>query len=148
MAGGLHLAVDVVLSVGRILEPLRTEAAVRVLELREGEPLVVADKVVGAGVVAVERAGGPQPPLAGIREPEEPVRAAARGTPDRLFDLLRHEPFERPDLAVAGRPFGVGREIVRQTDEREGQFGAGEASEFLLLDEVGDGEPRPFDLNR
>jgi hypothetical protein len=57
------------------------------LEFREGEPLIVADEVVGAGVVAVERAGGAEPPLAGIGEPEEPVRAAARGTPDRLFDL-------------------------------------------------------------
>ena len=34
-----------------------------------------------------------------------------------------------------------------QTDERERQLHAGEAGELFLLDEIGDGEARPFDLD-
>jgi hypothetical protein len=76
VAGRLHLAVDVVRPFGWILEPLGAERAVGGSQFRERELLVIADKLVGPQVDAVELPRGPQPPLAAVGQPEQAVRSA------------------------------------------------------------------------
>ena len=66
VSGGLDLPLDVVVAVGRILEPLRTEGAIPVLELREREGLEIPDVAVGPQIHAVELARGLEPPLAAV----------------------------------------------------------------------------------
>ena len=68
------------------------------------------------------------------------MRAAARSPTNRLHDLLLDEPRQRPLLAIAAGPRGVGRQIVSQRDEGEGEFGLRLARLLLLLDQVGDRE--------
>ena len=140
MPRGLDLAVDVVVTVGCILEPLGAEGAVTVLEFGDREVLVVADVLVSPQVGAVELARGPQPPLATVGEAEQTMRATAGSPANRLHDLLLDEPRERPLPAIAADPRGVSRQVMSQRDEGEGEFGLRLARLLLLLDQVGDRE--------
>ena len=70
MTGRLDLAIDVILAVCRILEPLRAERAITILELGEREILELADIAVGPQVGTIKLACRLEPPLAAVGEPE------------------------------------------------------------------------------